>query len=55
MLKDMQLTPRERWELRYREERMRLKGYSENAINPLTEMSVGSFEGMRVVEKRSRK
>ena len=34
--KMLELSPREKWKMRYREERMRRKGYPENEIKPFS-------------------
>lgn len=46
---DWVLSPKERWRQKYRAERMRRKGYSEQKINPV-QMSVSTWEGIRFVE-----
>ncbi len=40
MFASLLLSPKEKWKMRYREERMRRKGYAESDIKPYTEETI---------------
>lgn len=48
-LSGLPLPAKEKWKIRYREERMRKKGYSENEIKPPVAVSVRTYTGFMIV------
>jgi Spy/CpxP family protein refolding chaperone len=47
MMDALRLTPKQRWKLRYREERMARKGQKD----PVIESRVGTWQGVRFIEE----